>query len=327
MSTSDYAPARRYGPSAFGDDLRRFVSLTYTLASTDFKLAYFNSILGYFWSLMRPLLFFGVLYFVFTDIFHVGTGVPNYSVELLLAIILWTFFLQATSGCVQSMLSREGLLRKMRFPRMVVPLAVTLTAFFTLTTNMLPIFALALIRGIRPTWAWLELIPVVVLLAILASGIGMLLSVLYIRARDVQPIWEVTTQLLFYASPIIYPVFYYNHHTTAYYGKNCVFRTTSDTYTNILTGKPCAASAVPIGNNLHLHFIGHFLMTNPIAALVAQARHALVGSASTQGVDPSAAFALGGWEYALIPLGIILVVFALGMLVFHHEAPRISENL
>ncbi len=325
MSVQDYSEGRRYGPSAFGDDLRRFVSLTYTLASTDFKLTYFNSILGYFWSLMRPLLFFGVLYFVFTDIFHVGTNVPNYSVELLLGIILWTFFLQATVGCIASMLGREGLLRKMRFPRLVVPLAVTLTALFQLTTNMIPIFVLALIRGIRPTWAWLELIPVITLLAVLAAGLGMLMSVLYVRARDVQPIWDVTAQLLFYASPIIYPVFYYNHHTLHYYGKNCIFNSQSDTYLSTITGKPCGASSVPIGNNLHLHFIGHFLMTNPIAALIAQARHALVGG--YEGVNPSASFALGGWEYALIPLGIILVVFAIGVIVFHHEAPRISENL
>jgi ABC-2 type transport system permease protein len=324
MSSHDYAEARRYSPSAFGDDLRRFVSLTYTLASTDFKLAYFNSFLGYFWSLMRPLLFFGVLYFIFTDIFHVGAGVPNYGVDLLLGIILWTFFLQATVGCVQSMLSREGLLRKMRFPRMVVPLAITLTALFTLTTNMIPIFAFALIRGIKPTWAWLELIPVIALLAILASGIGMLLSVLYIRARDVQPIWEVTTQLLFYASPIIYPVFYYNHSISSYAAKGCVFNSQRDQYLTV-AGKVCKESSAPVGNNLHLHFIGHFLMTNPIAALIAQARHALVGGA--EGANPSAAFALGGWEYALIPLGIILVVFVLGVVVFHHEAPRISENL
>jgi ABC-2 type transport system permease protein len=325
MSTQDYTEGRRYGPSAFGDDLRRFFSLTYTLASTDFKLTYFGSVLGYVWSLMRPLLFFGVLYYVFTEIFHVGTGVPFYSVELLLGIILWTFFLQATSGSVQAMLGREGLLRKMRFPRLVVPLAITLTALFQLTTNMIPIIVLALASGVRPTVAWLELIPVIVLLAILASGIGMLLSVLYVRARDIAPIWEVTAQLLFYASPIIYPVFYYNHHVTHYYGKNCSLNSLSDTYTNIHTGKLCQVSAVPVGNNLHLHFIGHFLMTNPVAALIAQARHALVGGG--EGVNPSAAFALGGWEYALIPLGIILVVFALGVVVFHHEAPRISENL
>ena len=325
MSVHDYAEGRRYGPSAFGDDIRRFFSLTYTLASTDFKLTYFGSVLGYVWSLMRPLLFFGVLYYVFTEIFHVGTGVPYYSVELLLAIILWTFFLQATAGSVQSMLGREGLLRKMRFPRLVVPLAITLTALFQLTTNMVPIIVLATASGITPKVSWLELIPVIVLLAILASGIGMLLSVLYVRARDIAPIWDVTAQLLFYASPIIYPVFYYNHSVSKYYGKNCIFNSQSDTYRNFLTQKPCGASSLPVGNNLHLHFIGHFLMSNPIAALIAQARHALVGGA--EGVNPSAAFALGGWQYALIPLGIIVAVFVLGVVVFHHEAPRISENL
>ena len=325
MSVQDYTEGRRYGPSAFGDDVRRFFSLTYTLASTDFKLTYFGSVLGYVWSLMRPLLFFGVLYYVFTEIFHVGTGVPYYSVELLLGIILWTFFLQATAGSVQSMLGREGLLRKMRFPRLVVPLAITLTALFQLTTNMVPIMVLATASGITPMVSWLELIPVIILLAILASGIGMLLSVLYVRARDIAPIWDVTAQLLFYASPIIYPVFYYNHHVSKYYGKNCSFNSLRDQYLNVVTGKTCSVSAVPVGNNLHLHFIGHFLMSNPIAALIAQARHALVGGA--EGVNPSAAFALGGWQYAMIPLGIIAVVFVLGVVVFHHEAPRISENL
>jgi len=325
MNVQHHAEVHRYGPSAFGDDLRRFFSLTYTLAATDFKLTYFGSILGYVWSLMRPLLFFGVLYYVFTEIFHVGTGVPDYSVELLLGIILWTFFLQATTGSVQSMLGREGLLRKMRFPRLVVPLAITLTSLFQLSTNMIPIFGLAIASGVTPKLSWLELIPVIILLAILASGIGMLLSVLYVRARDIAPIWDVSSQLLFYASPLIYPVFYYNHHTTSYYGKDCVFNSLHDAYLNITTQQPCAASAVPVGNNLHLHFIGHFLMSNPIASLVAQARHALVGG--HEGVNPSAAFALGGWEYVLIPVGIIFVVFTLGVVVFHHEAPRISENL
>jgi ABC-2 type transport system permease protein len=321
MSTRSHAEVKRYGPNAFGDDLRRFVSLTYTLAATDFKLTYFGSILGYFWSLMRPLLFFGVLYLVFTNIFHVGAGVHDYSIELLVAIILWTFFLQATVGCVQCMLAREGLLRKMRFPRMVVPLAVTLTALFQLTTNLVPIFVLALASGVKPHWAWLELIPLIMLLAILAVGIGMLWSVLYVRARDIQPIWDVTSQILFYASPIIYPIFDYNHHTSLYAGPGCHY----NTVTKLYTGVHCQTSSVPLGNTLHLHTIGRFLMTNPIAAIIAQARHALVGG--PEGVNPSAAVALGGSIYVLIPLGIIALVFALGVTVFHHEAPRISENL
>src|SRR5205807_2515689 len=129
---SAHAVAKRYGPSAFGDEWRRFVNLTVTLATTDFKLRYFGSALGYVWSLVRPLLFFGVLYVVFTQIFSLGKSIPHYPVYLLTSIMLWNFFIETTSGSVQCLLAREGLLRKMRFPRLVIPLSVALTALFNL---------------------------------------------------------------------------------------------------------------------------------------------------------------------------------------------------
>src|SRR5258708_2736094 len=88
--------AHHHGPSAFGDDLRRFVNLTLMLATTDFKLRYFGSALGYVWSLVKPLLFFGVIYTVFTLILKLSRGVPHYSVYLLTAIMLWTFFIETT---------------------------------------------------------------------------------------------------------------------------------------------------------------------------------------------------------------------------------------
>jgi ABC-2 type transport system permease protein len=191
-------------PSAFGDDFRRFVNLTVTLARTDFKLRYFGSVLGYMWSLVRPLLFFMVLYVVFTKLFHLNRGVPHYPVYLLTSIMLWTFFLETTSGSVQCLLAREGLLRKMRFPRLVIPLSVALTAMFNLTIDFIVIVGFALASGVYPKISWLEMPLLVLLLATLAVGIGMLLSVLYVRFRDVQPIWDVTTQILFYACPIIY---------------------------------------------------------------------------------------------------------------------------
>ncbi len=209
VATDAELQPRRYGPDAFGDDLRRFVNLTWTLATTDFKLIYFGSVLGYVWSLVRPLLFFTVLYLVFSQIFHVGDGIPNYSVQLLMAIIMWTFFLQATSGCVQCLLGREGLLRKMRFPRLVIPLAVVLTAAFQLLTNLVPIVVFAIASGAEPRFSWLELPLLVIPLAMLAVGAGMILSVLYVRFRDILPIWDVSSQVLFYASPIIYPALEY----------------------------------------------------------------------------------------------------------------------
>jgi ABC-2 type transport system permease protein len=203
MSTT-VADRRHYGPSAFGDDLRRFWNLTLTLAATEFKLRYFGSVLGYVWSLARPLLFFGVLYVFFTRALKLGAGVPHYPVYLLGSIILWTFFVETTSGCVQCLLAREGLLRKMRFPRLVIPLSVALTALFNLVMNFIAVLVFALASGVEVRWSWLQLLPLIVLMATLAVGVGMLLSALYVRFRDIQPIWEVVVQMLFYGSPIIY---------------------------------------------------------------------------------------------------------------------------
>jgi ABC-2 type transport system permease protein len=198
------AVARYRGPTAVGDDLRRLVNLTFTLAANDFKLRFFGSALGYLWSLMRPLLLFGVLYFVFTEVVRFGAGVNHYPVYLLAAIVLFTFFSETTSRGVTSLIERETLLRKIRFPRLVVPLSVALHAAFNLGLNLLVVFVFVFASGIDPRWTWLEMVPLILLLVMLSTGTTMLLSALYVRYRDIQPIWEVILQVLFYASPIIY---------------------------------------------------------------------------------------------------------------------------
>ncbi len=196
---------RAQGPSALGGSGRRFLELTLTLARTEFKLRYFGSVLGYLWSLMRPLLFFGVLYFVFTQIFEIGKGTPHYGVYLLTSIVLWTYLSEATAGCVQCLVQREALLRKIRFPRMVIPLSVSLTSLFNLGMNFIAVLVFAVLSGITPSTGWLELLPIVLGFVVLATGLGMLLSALYVSFRDMQPIWEVAVQAWFYCSPVMYP--------------------------------------------------------------------------------------------------------------------------
>jgi ABC-2 type transport system permease protein len=198
------AAGRYRGPSAVGGDVHRFVNLTTTLAVSDFKLRFFGSALGYLWTLMRPLLLFGVLYVVFTEIVRFGEGVENYPVYLLSAIVLFTFFGETTTRGVTSLIERENLLRKIRFPRLVIPLAVTLHALFNLGLNLIVVFIFVLASGIAPRLSWLELVPLVAVLILFATGVTMLLSALYVRYRDMQPIWEVVLQILFYASPVIY---------------------------------------------------------------------------------------------------------------------------
>jgi ABC-2 type transport system permease protein len=199
-----HAAPPAYGPSALGGSVRRFLELTMTLARTEFKLRYFGSVLGYLWSLIRPLLFFGVIYVFFTEIIRVGRGIPHYGVYLLTGIVLWNYFAEATGNCVQCLLAREQMIRKIRFPRMVVPLSVSLTATFNLAMNFIAVIAFALANGITPAPSWLELIPITLGYVVLATGVGLLLSVLFVRFRDIAPIWEVIAQVLFYSAPIMY---------------------------------------------------------------------------------------------------------------------------
>jgi len=209
VSSAPAAAGRYRGQSAVGDDLRRFWSLTWMLAVTDFKLRFFGSALGYVWTLMRPLLLFGVLYVVFTEVVRLGGDIDHYPVYLLASIVMFTFFAETTTRGVTSLVERENLLRKVRFPRLVIPLSVALHALFNLGLNMLVVFVFALASGIEPRVSWLELIPLLAVLAVFATSVAMLLSALYVRYRDVQPIWEVISQILFYASPVIYVASFY----------------------------------------------------------------------------------------------------------------------
>jgi ABC-2 type transport system permease protein len=192
------------GPTALGSDLRRLLHLTVTLAIMEFKLRFFGSVLGYLWQLMRPLMLFGVLYVVFTHFVRFGAGVRFYPAILLTGIVLFNFFSEATGGAVTSVEDRENLVRKIEFPRLVVPLSVILTAYFNLVLNLVAVLVFVLAAGVEPRPQWL-LMPVLLLgLGLLASGLAMLLSALYVRFRDVKPIWEVALQVIFYGSPVLY---------------------------------------------------------------------------------------------------------------------------
>jgi ABC-2 type transport system permease protein len=192
------------GPGERMNDRRRLLALASTLAMTDWKLRFYGSVLGYVWSLARPFAFFGVIYFVFTEIVSLGDGIKDYAVYILFGMVLFQFFSEITNNGVSSLVTRENLLRKMRFPRLVIPLSVTMTSLLNLGMTLVAVFIFALISGVGPYWSWLELPVLIALLALFATGIGMLLSVLFVRYRDIQPIWEVFTQMLFYASPVLY---------------------------------------------------------------------------------------------------------------------------
>lgn len=194
------------GPAAISGDRRRFWHLVTTLALTDWKLRFYGSALGYLWSLLRPLLLFGILLFVFSQIVRIGDSVADYPVVLLIGVVLFSYFAEITGDSVESVVDREQLVRKVSFPRMVVPLSVALAGTFNLALNLVAMTALIVITGVEPRWEWL-LVPLpLAALAVLSAGTGMLLSALYVPFRDVRPIWDVVAQGLFYATPVFYPV-------------------------------------------------------------------------------------------------------------------------
>ncbi len=197
------------GPSALGGGARRFFELLYLISVTEFKKTYFGTVLGYFWSLLRPLMTFAVLLFVFTQIFNLGgarSNNPHYPEMLLFNIVLFGLFAEATAGAVASVVGNEGIVRKTQFPRLVIPLSVVCTALFNYGMNMIAVVIFLLAFGVTPTWTWLLFPLIVFAVFLLATCLAMLLSSLYVRFRDVAIIWSVVTTALLYGTPVIYPL-------------------------------------------------------------------------------------------------------------------------
>ena len=276
------------GPSALGGGARRFFDLLRLMAVTEFRRVYFGTVLGYLWSLIRPLALFGVLLFVFTQIFKVGSELHNYPVLLLLGIVQFTFFQEATTNAVTSVVSQEGIVRKTQFPRLVIPLSTVLTAFFNFLLNLIVVFVFILAWGVDPAWTWL-LYPVgLAALFLLTTAMSMAFSVLYVRFRDVAIIWVVAAQILFYATPILYPL-----------GDK-----------GIAPDNPSIEEA---------------LMINPLSVIFEQIRVWVLHEPLADA--PTATMAAGGWVHLLPALAIYVAICAFGVWVFRREAPRIAEEL
>lgn len=194
------------GPAAVGGGWRRFASLTWMVALTEFRLTYFGSVFGYLWTLMRPLMMFGVYYVVFTQIVDLGKDIEHYPALLLMNIMLFQFFTEATSNAVLSVVARENLVRKMQFPRLVIPVSVVVTSLLNLAVNMLAVLVFVLANGVEVRWTWLLLPVALIPLILLTTGVSMILSAAFVKYRDVLPIWGVVSQAMFYASPVLYTV-------------------------------------------------------------------------------------------------------------------------
>jgi ABC-2 type transport system permease protein len=120
--------------------------------------------------------------------------------------MLFQFFSEATTGAVGCVVARENIVRKMQFPRLAIPISVVLTSLFNLALNLVAVMIFFAITGVEPRLSWLLLPVIVAALLVLSTGVGLLLAALYVRFRDIAQIWGVMSLVIFYSSPILYPI-------------------------------------------------------------------------------------------------------------------------
>lgn len=269
------------------DRYRYSVILLRELVKTDFKLRYQGSMLGMMWSVLKPLMLFAVMYVVFVRFLRFGAGIPHYAVSLLLAQTLWSFFQEATSQGMHAIVGRGDLLRKINFPRYIVVISATVSAFINLAISLVVVLIFMVINGVefRPT---MLLFPLVVLeLYIFALGIAFILATMYVKFRDIGHIWDVIMQVWFYATPIIYPI------------------------SQLLTmGKLTLAKLM--------------LMLNPVAQIIQDARYVMV---TPQTETIWGLVGTGNPIFKIVPIIITIIVFAIGVAVFRRHEKTFAEDL
>lgn len=220
MATS--AEASRAVPDASPTDssaerrgtFRRYANLTRELAVSSFKLKYTGSVLGYLWSLFKPTMNFAILYVIFAKLFHVGGSTPNFVLQLLVAIVLFTFFQESTVTAMNSIASAGNMIRKAYFPRVILVIAATLSSVMTFLINMALIIIIAVpIHRLSIGWRSLTVPLFIIELYAVVLGVSLLLSSLFVYFRDLGHIWEISMQLLIYGSAVMFPIeLLHKHH-------------------------------------------------------------------------------------------------------------------
>jgi ABC-2 type transport system permease protein len=254
------------------------------LVITDFKLRYQGSILGYAWSLFKPLMTFGVLFVVFTYIIPTGKDVPHFPAYLLLGIVIWTFFTEATVMGLGSIVGRGDLIRKVNIPKISIVLSAVLSAAVNLCLNSIIVIIFMTVLRVDIDWSLIAFIPLLILeLVAFVFALVLFLSALYVKFRDFAPIWEIVLQVLFYATPIIY--------------------------------------AFTLAYNSHPK-IAQFLSINPLTQIMQDFRSILITpvTLTTHEVLPPVV------SY-VVPIGIIVILLATGILFFRHQSKSFVENL
>ena len=260
------------------------------MVKTDFQLRYQGSFLGIAWSILKPLMLFCVMYMVFVRFLKFSDGTPTFPLVLLLGISLWNFFSEATSMGLNSITGRGDVLRKVDFPKIIIVISATIGSLIGLAINMCVVLLFCLLSGqVHFTWRVLLLPINFIEFYILALGCALLLATMNVYFRDIQHIWDVLQQTLFYATPIIYPLSMVEQRLGEQYG----------------------------------HLIEKIMLLNPVAQIIQDIRHNLIAPDTT----PTIWNLCHQWWIQLIPIAIVLLCVVLGLHVFKKHDWQFAEVL
>jgi len=176
------------------------------IAMIEYKMKYADSAMGYVWSVAKPLSYFGVLYLVFGHFLKTGGLIPRFPFYMLIGLVLYLFFSDAIGLVLPSIVTRGPILRRLAFPSLVIPISVSMTAGITFVVNVVAVAVFLAIGQIEPRFGWLLVVPLLLELYLFVLGIGLIVCTVFVRLRDVAQLWDLATQLLIFASPIMYPM-------------------------------------------------------------------------------------------------------------------------
>ncbi len=255
------------------------------LVKTDFKLRYQGSVLGILWSVLKPLMIFVVMYFVFVRFLRItDPSIPNYAITLLLGLSLWAFFTEAVTLGMTSIVARGDLMRKINFPKYIVILSSMVSALISLSINLLVVLVFALFAGVKYHLTVLWLPFNIILLFAVAFGLALILSTLYVKFRDISHIWEVFMQILVYSMPIMYPI--------SMVAKVSIFGVS----------------------------VAKLMMLNPIALAIQDIRHNLIALET-----PTFWTVFQNYWIALIPISLAIFLVVFGLWYFNKNSKKFAE--
>jgi lipopolysaccharide transport system permease protein len=185
-------------------ELREYRDLFYFLVWRDIKVLYAQTVLGFMWAILQPLTQIVIFTIVFGKVAKISSeGIP-YILFSTVAIIPWTYMSQSMQQSAQSLVAGQGILGKVYFPRLIFPLTPVLSKLLDFGISMLIVFAVVLYYRVLPTWNLLLFPVFVALMIIISAGVGIWLSALAIRFRDIKHAMPFAVRMLMYTAPIVY---------------------------------------------------------------------------------------------------------------------------